>query len=58
METRHPRAAGFSFIEALIATGIMLIIAVGIIPLFASSVLNNTRGADSTTATNFGRSEI
>lgn len=58
METRHPRAAGFSLIEALIATGIMLIIAVGIIPLFASSVLNNTRGADSTTATNFGRSEI
>ena len=50
--------AGFSLIEALIATGILLMIAIGIIPLFASSILNNTRGADSTTATNFSRSQL
>jgi len=50
--------AGFSLIEALIATGILLMIAVGIIPLFATSILNNTRGADSMSATNYGRSQI
>jgi len=50
--------AGFSLIEALIATGILLMIAIGIIPLFANSILNNTRGADSTQATNYGRTKV
>ena len=49
---------GFSLIEALIATGILLLIAIGIIPLFATSILNNSRGADSTTATNHDRSQL
>lgn len=51
-------AAGFSLIEALIATGILLFIAIGIIPLFATSILNNSRGSDSTTATNHSRSQL
>ncbi len=49
---------GFSLIEALIATGILLMIAIGIIPLFASSILNNSRGSDSTTETNHARSQM
>lgn len=56
----HDRHAeqGFSLIEALIATGILLLIAIGIIPLFATSILNNSRGSDSTTATNHDRSQL
>ena len=57
IDGRGPQA-GFSLIEALIATGILLMIAVGIIPLFATSILNNTRGSDSMSATNYGRSQI
>jgi Tfp pilus assembly protein PilV len=49
---------GFSLVEALIATGILLMIAIGVIPLFATSILNNTRGSDSTSATNHSRSQI
>lgn len=58
-ETAARRAeTGFSLVEALIATGILLMIAIGVIPLFATSILNNSRGSDSTTATNHSRSQI
>jgi Tfp pilus assembly protein PilV len=57
--TTHGRsAAGFSLIEALIATGILLMIAIGIIPLFATSIMNNTRGSDSTQSTNYSRTQV
>jgi len=52
------REAGFSLVEALVATGILLLIAIGLIPLFASSILNNTRGSDSTVSTNFSRTQV
>jgi Tfp pilus assembly protein PilV len=50
--------AGFSLVEALVATGILLMIAIGIIPFFATSILNNTRGSDSTTSTNYSRTQV
>lgn len=50
--------AGFSLVEALVATGILLMIAIGVIPLFASSILNNTRGSDSTLSTNYSRTQV
>jgi type II secretory pathway pseudopilin PulG len=46
---------GFTVIEGLIATAILLVVAIGVIPLFASSILNNTRGSDSMLATNFSK---
>src|SRR6185369_7870572 len=49
---------GFSLIEGLVATAILLIVAIGVLPLFASSILNNTRGSDSTQASNFGKSAL
>ena len=49
---------GFTIIEGLVASAILLIVAIGILPLFTSSILNNSRGSDSTTASNFGRSAI
>jgi Tfp pilus assembly protein PilV len=49
---------GFTIIEGLVATAILLIVAIGIIPLFASSILNNSRGSDSTQASNFSKTSV
>ncbi|MEA2692276.1 MAG: hypothetical protein QOJ16_1663 [Acidobacteriota bacterium] len=49
---------GFTIIEGLVATAILLIVAIGIIPLFASSILNNSRGSDSTQASNFSKTNV
>jgi type II secretory pathway pseudopilin PulG len=51
-------AAGFSVVEALIAALILLIIALGIIPLFARALRDNTAGADATQASNHGRARL
>ena len=50
--------AGFSVVESLIAALILLIIALGIIPLFARALRDNTTGADATQATNHGRASL
>lgn len=52
------REAGFSMIEALIAAGILLIIALGLIPLFARAITDNATGADSTQASNHGKTQL
>lgn len=49
---------GFSVVEVLIATLIFLIIAVGILPLFAASTKNNLDGREATETANFGRSAV
>lgn len=49
---------GFSVVEVLIASLIFLIIAVGILPLFASSARNNMEGREATEVSNFGRSVL
>jgi len=54
----NPTERGFTVIEGLIATAILLVVAIGIIPLFASSILNNTRGSDSTQASNFSKTSV
>lgn len=56
MELRRQR--GFSVVEVLIATLIFLIIAVGILPLFAASTKNNMDGREATETANFGRSAV
>jgi type II secretory pathway pseudopilin PulG len=59
---RHPPAghgeAGFSIIEALIAAAILLIIALGLLPLFSRSISDNVSGNDASQATNGGRTEL
>lgn len=55
---RSAREAGFSLIEALIAAAILLIISLGLIPLFARSIADNTTGADSTQAANHGKTQL
>lgn len=50
--------AGFSVVESLIAALILMIIALGIIPLFARALRDNTAGADATQASNHGRARL
>ena len=50
--------AGFSVIEVLIAAGIFLIIAVGLLPLFVESIRNNLRGREATDVSNMGKSRL
>ncbi len=55
---RRRGEAGFSVIEALIAAGILLIIAIGLIPMFTQSILNNAAGSDSTQSSTFAKDEL
>ena len=50
--------AGFSMIEALIAAAILLIIALGLIPLFTRSIIDNSSGNDATQVTNHGKTQL
>ncbi|HYX26835.1 MAG TPA: hypothetical protein VFC23_21965 [Thermoanaerobaculia bacterium] len=54
----HAAAAGFSLIEALIAAAILLIIALGLIPLFSRAITDNVNGNDATQATNGSRTQL
>jgi prepilin-type N-terminal cleavage/methylation domain-containing protein len=49
---------GFSLIEVLIAAGIFLIVALGIVPFFTQAIVNNRAGADYTQSTNYAKSEL
>jgi Tfp pilus assembly protein PilV len=57
MELRK-NAAGFSIIEALIASAILLIIALGLLPLFSRAISDNVSGNDATQATNGSRTQL
>ena len=50
--------AGFSVIEGLIAAALLLIITVGVLPLFSRSMLNNVRGNDATRQSNGAVDEL
>jgi Prokaryotic N-terminal methylation motif len=50
------RDAGFSLLEALVAAALVLIITLGIMPLFTRSIIQNVSGKESTLSTNYSRS--
>lgn len=50
------RDAGFSLVEALIAAALVLVISLGVMPLFTYAVVQNVSGKESTISTNFSRS--
>jgi prepilin-type N-terminal cleavage/methylation domain-containing protein len=54
---RHA-AGGFSLIEVLIAAAILLIIALGLLPLFSRAIKDNTTGNDATQTTNNSRTRL
>ncbi|MEO7973940.1 MAG: hypothetical protein ABIU84_10180 [Thermoanaerobaculia bacterium] len=47
-----PREAGFSVIEGLIAALLLLVVTLGILPLFSRAMSNNVKGNDSTRQSN------
>ena len=47
---------GFSFVETLVAAGLLLIITLGILPLFTSSIRSNDTGREYTLVSNHARS--
>jgi hypothetical protein len=49
------RERGMSVVEVLVASGLLLIVAVGILPLFTQAMVSNLSGDDSTRASNFAR---
>lgn len=52
------RSAGFSVVEVLIAAGIFLVIAVGLLPLFVAAIRNNLSGREATDVSNMGKSRL
>lgn len=52
------RETGFSLIEAVIAAFLLLVIALGLIPLFSRSIVDNSSGNDATQASNHGRTQL
>lgn len=55
---RSRRERGVSLIEAVIAAGLLLVIAAGILPLFAQALSNNQSGSDSTWVSNTARTQV
>lgn len=55
---RGSSEAGFSFVELLVASLILVMIVLGIIPLFMRSIINNTAGNDYTQLSNYSKSEV
>ena len=49
---------GYSLVELLVASFILLIVILGIIPLFLRSMQNNSAGNDYTRLSNFGKSQM
>lgn len=49
---------GFSLIEVLIAAAILLVVALGVLPIFSQAIVNNRAGADYTQVTNIAKSEL
>jgi hypothetical protein len=50
--------AGFSLIEGLIGAGLLLIVLIGILPLFTRAIIDNTAGADYTRAAQYAKSRV
>jgi hypothetical protein len=57
-DTRAGGATGFSTIEALLAGVLLLIMTLGVLPLFTQSLFNNRQGKLASDATNEARSEL
>lgn len=52
---RSPLAGGFTVIEVLVAAVLLLMIAVGVLPLFTRSIVSNAEGFDHSQVANFAR---
>ncbi len=50
------RQGGFSLLEALLAAALVLVITLGVMPLFTTSIIQNVAGKESTVSSNYSRS--
>lgn len=50
--------AGVTLLEALIALLLLMVVALGLVPVFTRSIASNAQGNSSTTATNLARSQM
>lgn len=57
-ETRESTVQGFSLVEVLIAMGVIVIVMVGLLPLFMRSVVENIEGKESTLVGNHSRTRM
>lgn len=59
-DKRYPQVTerGLSIVEVLIASALLLIIALGILPLFSRSIISNRQGLDSTEVSNMARTQM
>lgn len=58
-ERGGPRpCAGFSVVEVMVAAAILFVVAIGLIPLFSRALISNRSGADATTVSHFGLSQV
>lgn len=55
---RPAAEAGFSLVEVLIAAVLLLVVILGLLPLFAASMANNVAGREYSVASHHGRSRI
>lgn len=55
-DSQTARDAGFSLVEALIASALVLMITLGVMPLFTNAVVQNVSGKESTISANYSRS--
>lgn len=51
----RPGARGMSLVEALIAMALLLLVAIGILPLFTRAMVNNAAGGEATAVANHAR---
>lgn len=54
----HSAGKGFTLLELLVAAGLLLVVLVGLLPLFMRSIMENVEGRESTQVSNHGRSEL
>ena len=52
------RQQGLSLVEVMIAAALLLIIALGILPLFTRSIISNREGLDATEVSNLARTRL
>jgi hypothetical protein len=52
------RTAGFSLIEVLIAAGILLLVFLGVVPMFTQAMMSNQTGGDLTQISNISKSQV
>lgn len=55
---RRPSRAGFSIVEVLVGFLILLLVVIGLLPIFTRGIIQNVSGRESTVVANHGRTRV